>query len=218
MRTLFLFALTALLAFPASARSFRATVAHVSDGDSFHVRDESGNKWEVRLRGIDAPEKKQPHGDDARSSLVRILGIGPIVVESDETDPHGRLLARVTRDGADVAVQQLRAGFAWVYPFEDSISQTERARYTNEERTARSAKRGLWSDGTATPPWTFRRSERDSSTSGTSSGAVIGNIRSKLYHLPNCPGYMSVSSANRVVFSSAQAAEKAGYKRASNCR
>ena len=218
MRTLFLFALTALLATAASARSFRATVAHVADGDSFYVRDEGGSKWEVRLRGIDAPEKKQPHGDDARSSLVRILGTGPIVVESVETDPHGRLLARVTRDGADVALQQIRAGFAWVYPFEDSVSQTERVRYTNEERAARTAKRGLWSDANATAPWAFRRSERDSPTGGASSAGVIGNVRSRLYHLPNCPGYTSVSPANRVNFPSAEAAEKAGYKRASNCR
>jgi len=50
------------------------------------------------------------------------------------------------------------------------------------------------------------------------SGQIIGNRRSRIYEWPGCPYYDKVSAANRVDFSSAQAAEQAGYRAARNCR
>ncbi len=49
-------------------------------------------------------------------------------------------------------------------------------------------------------------------------GPIIGNRRSRIYEWPGCPFYDKVSTANRVEFSSAQAAEQAGYRAARNCR
>lgn len=51
------------------------------------------------------------------------------------------------------------------------------------------------------------------------SGPVHGNKNSKIYHLPvGCPSYMSMSKKNRVTFDSEEAAIKAGYRKAGNCR
>jgi endonuclease YncB( thermonuclease family)/methylphosphotriester-DNA--protein-cysteine methyltransferase len=49
-------------------------------------------------------------------------------------------------------------------------------------------------------------------------GEVVGNKNSKIYHNPGCPGYKSVSEKNRVFFKTAAEAEAAGYKRAKNCK
>jgi PLD-like domain len=49
-------------------------------------------------------------------------------------------------------------------------------------------------------------------------GPIIGNRRSRIYEWPGCPTYDKISSANRVEFLNAQAAEQAGYRAARNCR
>jgi len=50
-----------------------------------------------------------------------------------------------------------------------------------------------------------------------SSGKIIGNKNSKIYHMPGCPGYDRVSAANRVTFRTSAEADAAGYRRAKNC-
>jgi hypothetical protein len=48
----------------------------------------------------------------------------------------------------------------------------------------------------------------------STNGPIVGNRRSRIYEWPGCPAYAKVSSANRVEFLSAQAAEQAGYRAA----
>lgn len=51
------------------------------------------------------------------------------------------------------------------------------------------------------------------------SGSIVGNRNSKVYHLPQgCPSYSQVSERHRVLFRSAAEAQTAGYRRAGNCR
>lgn len=57
------------------------------------------------------------------------------------------------------------------------------------------------------------------SSASTSTGVIIGNKNSHLYHLPvGCPSYDKVSPKNQVSFSSASEAEAAGFRKAGNCR
>jgi len=49
-------------------------------------------------------------------------------------------------------------------------------------------------------------------------GKVVGNKNSQIYHLPACSGYKTVSEKNRVYFDSEEEAEKAGYRKAKNCK
>jgi endonuclease YncB( thermonuclease family) len=46
---------------------------------------------------------------------------------------------------------------------------------------------------------------------------IIGNKNSKVYHLPGCSGYNSVSEKNQVRFQNVAEAEKAGFRLAGNC-
>ncbi|MCA9774264.1 MAG: endonuclease/exonuclease/phosphatase family protein [Myxococcales bacterium] len=48
-------------------------------------------------------------------------------------------------------------------------------------------------------------------------GPIIGNARSKVYHLPGCPSYAAVGAGNRRPFASEAEAIAAGYRRAGNC-
>jgi endonuclease YncB( thermonuclease family)/methylphosphotriester-DNA--protein-cysteine methyltransferase len=64
---------------------------------------------------------------------------------------------------------------------------------------------------TATPAAT------DSGTPVALDAKVIGNKNSKIYHLPGCSGYTSISEKNQVKFDTAADAEKAGYRLAKNC-
>lgn len=53
----------------------------------------------------------------------------------------------------------------------------------------------------------------------TTSLPVMGNTRSKVYHLPEgCPSYDRVSSGNQVIFASEAEALSSGYRKAGNCR
>jgi len=46
---------------------------------------------------------------------------------------------------------------------------------------------------------------------------VIGNSRTSIYHLPDCPGFNKIRAEFRTEFASVQDAERAGYRRADNC-
>jgi endonuclease YncB( thermonuclease family)/methylphosphotriester-DNA--protein-cysteine methyltransferase len=56
-----------------------------------------------------------------------------------------------------------------------------------------------------------------SATTTMTTGEIIGNKNSKIFHRPNCPGYNNVSEKNQVRFKSAEEAEAAGYRAAKNC-
>jgi methylphosphotriester-DNA--protein-cysteine methyltransferase len=72
----------------------------------------------------------------------------------------------------------------------------------------------------ATPSADAKPAEPTSDTSATTSseGKVIGNKNSHIYHLPACSGYKNVSEQNRVYFNSEEEAQKAGYRKAKNCK
>lgn len=50
------------------------------------------------------------------------------------------------------------------------------------------------------------------------SGNIHGNQKSKIYHLPNCPGYAGMNATSIVSFTSEAEAQQAGYRKAKNCR
>lgn len=50
-----------------------------------------------------------------------------------------------------------------------------------------------------------------------SSGQIIGNKRSMIYHLPACPNYGDIAPQNRQYFKTEEEAQKAGFRKAENC-
>jgi endonuclease YncB( thermonuclease family) len=69
-----------------------------------------------------------------------------------------------------------------------------------------------------TTPVSVQTSMPSANGNQSSTGLIIGNRNSKIYHVPGCSTYNSVSEKNRVTFSTADEAEKAGYRKAKNCK
>lgn len=209
-----------------TAGTNEATVVSISDGDTVTIRSVSRGERRVRLAAIDAPERDQAGGAVSHRSLSDLLLGKSVRVEEKYTDRYGRVVAKLFVEGSDAGLQQLRRGMAWHY-LHHAAEQTaaDRQAYAAAEQEARRARRGLWSEAKPVAPWEFRRARNEIAAPGsapraaspTPVAAVVGNRRSRLYHLPGCPGYTETSAANRVTFPSVAEAEKAGYVRARNC-
>ena len=88
-----------------TARTFR--VVRVIDGDTFVV-EYDGEPTSVRLWGFDAPEPREPGGEEATAGLREMIDGKVVRLEfpgDRKRDNFGRLLARVYVDE-----MQVRAG------------------------------------------------------------------------------------------------------------
>lgn len=98
-----------------------ARVLGVIDGDTVRVELDLG--WDtyrvedVRLSGIDAPEKSTSAGMAAFSYVLLLLPPGSqVTVESQSYEKYGRTLGAIKlADGRDLAAEMLQAGHAVPY-------------------------------------------------------------------------------------------------------
>jgi micrococcal nuclease len=187
----------------------RVLVTDVVDGDTVHV----GRGWRrttVRLIGVDAPETVHPekpvefYGPQASEFTQKSLTGKWVRLEfepEDQIDVYGRLLAYIVlEDGTLFNRDLVRHGYARAYtrfPF----------RYQEEFRLAqieaRNAGRGLWV-----------RQKEGATSAHPFAGKIIGNRRSKVFHVPGQANYGRVSEENRVYFDTQEEALGAGYRRA----
>lgn len=145
----------------ATAAEPSGMVIGVADGDTLTLLDAGKTRHRIRLDGIDAPERSQPFGQRARQSLASLTYGRAAQAHCAKVDRYGREVCRVTVDGVDVGLEQIRRGLAWHYVrYAGEQSETERTTYAQAERAARSSGTGLWSYRDPTPPWDFRRTQR----------------------------------------------------------
>ena len=168
--------LTASLGACAEGRELVGRVVWVADGDSFELADDRGDRWEVRIAGIDAPEKGQPFADRSRRDLIRLIRDREVRVDWYKVDRFDRYVGKVwvrSPDAPcraddcpktlDVGMTQLTIGLAWYfYRFADEIAIEDRARYADAEHEARARRSGLWRDAAPLPPWEWREQRRAS--------------------------------------------------------
>jgi endonuclease YncB( thermonuclease family) len=138
---------------------FTAEVTRVVDGDTVWVRRLGGEggvpggpPLKVRLQGLDAPERCQPGGEEARRALTgRLLG-QPVDLRPLGQDDHGRLLARLRHRGDDVGAWLVGEGLAWSDGRGSSAGP-----YGPQQQRARDARRGVHASAGAIRPREFRR-------------------------------------------------------------
>ena len=84
---------------------------HRKDGDSFAVVWH-GRETDIRLIGINCPEKGEPGAEQARAFTHHWMQAGPVGLEYDQErfDRFGRVLAYVWRDGEMLNLELVRAG------------------------------------------------------------------------------------------------------------
>jgi micrococcal nuclease len=161
-------ALVCCLALHAQAETFSAKVIVVMDGDTVMVlRD--GAKIKIRLANIDAPEKDQPFGKQARDSLQELIGKKQIQVDSQAVDKYGRTVGLIMADGLDVNQEQVRRGMAWAavgwrqsrrtpVPLAGAYSHSRTDKnYIDLQNDAKRARRGLWAQSNPQAPWQWRK-------------------------------------------------------------
>jgi micrococcal nuclease len=142
--------LLALLASPALA--LEGKVVGVVDGDTIDVLDGDKKQHRIRFDGIDAPERGQPFSNRAKSTLSDLVFGKTVRVDTEGPDKYDRTIGRVYVDGRDVGLAMLEAGVAWHYTKYDQSKK-----YADGQKSARAARRGLWTDKNAIPPWEWRK-------------------------------------------------------------
>jgi micrococcal nuclease len=210
--------LVAVLASCAAAttagRSYDVVATRVMDGDTIEVEFPSGLKVEVRLLSIDAPEKDQSLGDQAKRFVKQRVVGHRIRLETleQERDRYNRLLAFVHLDEQLVNEAIVEAGLAVVWVIPPNVDKVDAL--LDAQRSAFKAERGVWGvDGPEYEPRVFRKLNKSKSRQlSYDNHTVIGNTRSKVAHWPGCLHPEEMSPKNIVYFDSVSRARKAGYR------
>jgi micrococcal nuclease len=129
-----------------------AWVYRVVDGDTIDVEDEFGNRFRVRMIGIDTPETVAPNRpvecfgpEAAQRTREYVLGRW-VWLERDvsQTDRYGRALRYVwTEEGGNLNAQLVYEGYARLATFPPDVKYAQW--FLDMERLAREKGHGLWS-------------------------------------------------------------------------
>lgn len=138
-------------------------VVKVSDGDTITVR-QGQLQAKVRFCGIDAPESKQPLGQESKANLQRLVNEvgGKVSIVEIERDRYGRIVGEVysSKNGGEKLLneEQLSSGNAYLYAQYVGKCPNKIA-LRNAEAIAKSKKLGVWG-GNYQKPWDYRRQQR----------------------------------------------------------
>jgi endonuclease YncB( thermonuclease family) len=135
---------------------FFGPLISVTDGDTLRVKVQ-GVAMDFRLAQIDAPEKNQPYGSEARNELLQLARGQQLVLVPIDTDRYGRIVADAWVGSRCLNRELVKSGSAWFY---DEFSNDD-ALYQLEQQ-ARTAKKGLWALPAAKriEPWRWRHEKR----------------------------------------------------------
>lgn len=147
-----------LLAIPATCFSWPAKVVSVADGDTITVLH-NDQKKEIRLYGIDCPEKEQSHGEQAKALTTALVSGRNVDVEQKDIDRYDRVVGLVKVDGQSLSELIVQNGYAWVYT--KYCKEKFCADWVKLESVAKQQKKGIWQDSVAVPPWEWRAAKRE---------------------------------------------------------
>lgn len=133
----------------------------VYDGDTLRVV-RGREEMKIRFCGIDAPEKDQALGVQARDYLRSLVerGNGSVVVVPVEKDRYGRTVAElfVMESGGEIHLnsEMVAAGMAFHYAQYSGNCPNQRSIVMAEDM-AKEKRLGVWANGTPEYPWEWRR-------------------------------------------------------------
>jgi len=143
-----------------NAEILTGKVVGIADGDTITILDQSNNQHKIRLAGIDAPEKKQPFGNNSKKMLSDLVFGKTVNVEWDKRDRYGRLVGKVIIDGVNANLEQIKYGLAWFYrKYQNELTLEDRLAYLHAEEIAKENKLGLWVYPIPEAPWEFRKTK-----------------------------------------------------------
>ncbi len=130
----------------------KGKVVKVKDGDTIVILTENNQEVTIRLKSIDAPEKKQPFGQKAKEFVIEKIAGKEVKVIQTSKDRYGRTIGFVIFNDQNLSYELVKNGLAWHY-----VKYSNDATLQNLENQARNNKIGLWSDKTSISPWKFRK-------------------------------------------------------------
>lgn len=207
-------------------------VMRIIDGDTFEALSGSDTVT-IRLIGVDCPEsrKNKKAYNDAKKSendVEIIVAMGELAKEFTkeqlkngdtvyleldvgENDKYGRILAYVwLNDTLMFNMLILKEGYAQMMTIPPNVKYQEE--FLKAYKSARENEKGLWTPGLILPI-KQQSEEKDK----TESKFYIGNIRSKIFHNPECSSVKNMSDENKVFFYSREAAVEAGFRPCKKC-
>ncbi len=140
-----------------SAQPAMGVVKRLFDGDSMLIGSD-GRIVQVRLWGIDCPERGQPFSKKARARTQALTQGQQVRIEPRATrDRYGRVLAElILPDGRSVGRILVAEGLAWHY----RQYAGDDADLARREQQARSQQLAIWSDEDPVAPWDYRRQQK----------------------------------------------------------
>ena len=184
-------------------------VTQVVNGDTIHV----GRGWRkttVQFLGVETAKTAHPDkrvgllGPEVLEFTKKILKGKKVHLEfepSNQMDRYGRLLAYVyLSDGSLFNAELIKRGYARVIAPSYFRYYDE---FHNYEREAVAGSRGRWATKLKSTEFPSEKV-----------GKIIGNLKSKIYHLPGQASYEKVKQENRRYFDSEEEAIRAGYQKA----
>lgn len=156
-RGAFCFFLVVSVATAAPPKTMSGKVVAVADGDTITVLV-GDEKVVVRLAGIDAPEKKQAYGPEAKEVLKKKILNRSVDVGWSTRDRYGRVIGEVTLAARRISLELIAEGFAWHY-----TAYSKDAELAKAEAAARIKKVGLWAEDNPVPPWEYRKPRKKKS-------------------------------------------------------
>ena len=145
-----MFKILALLLAPIFLFGLDGKVVGVTDGDTIKILTSERQQIKVRLYGIDAPEKKQPYGADAKRFLSDLVAGKNVRIEERGKDRYKRTLGIVYLKDNDINEILVLNGYAWAFTKYSKI-------YESQERQARNKGLGLWQDKNPIKPEIWRK-------------------------------------------------------------
>ncbi|WP_341303546.1 thermonuclease family protein [Pseudomonas sp. TMP25] len=148
----------------ALAEQLICRVMTISEGDTFSCLSTDNKRLRVRLAEIDAPERKQPYGAEAKQALSDLVLEKQVLLHVQEVDRYGRTLARAFVGGVDVNYTLVEQGTAWAY-----TQQLKDEKLNDAQTLARNMGKGLWRlpAEAIVAPWEWRYAGRISAPQKT---------------------------------------------------
>jgi endonuclease YncB( thermonuclease family) len=147
----------------ASLPEYEVVAGSVHDGDTLRVRRSSdGQVLKIRFACVDAPELKQPMGEEARNHLRSLVNRGgnKVKVQAITVDRYGRTVAQLWNSYGLIQSQMAIAGMAYGYDQYKKDCPNWPA-FESTQAQAQEAKLGVWKlPNGGQRPWDYRKSNR----------------------------------------------------------
>jgi endonuclease YncB( thermonuclease family) len=145
----------------ASLPEYEVVANSIHDGDTLRVRSSKGEVIKVRFACVDAPELKQPLGQESRNYLRSMINEAgnKVKIQIVDVDRYGRSVAELWTKSGLLQSRMTAAGMAFAYdqyskncPNWDAVKSSEKA--------AMEFKLGVWRSPNFERPWDYRKSNR----------------------------------------------------------